>query len=195
MKTRRNRSIIALCGVMLLVAGAGQCAALAADSQPAAPRRFTATAEVSSPGSGTRTIQVDIVVDHVISQQEAKGLTEFLDVGGQRALQSAIQNRVSGRLTLGIVKYPLNIITAAPSGDGFRYAVVTVRSIKIHERDTGQPSLDYPFSVLVFEVDESGRGEGELYRTAALRVDASGQVEVEDFNGEAGRLTDIEPQR
>ena len=60
---------------------------------------------------------------------------------------------------------------------------------------TPQPSLEYPFAVLVFEVDESGRGEGELYRTADLQVDGSGQVPVEDFNGEPGRLLDIEPQR
>ncbi len=151
-------------------------------------------AEFSEPGAGTREIQVGIVIDRVIPQAEAEKLKGMLAQGGQGALQSAIRNRVSGRLTLGIVNYPLNVITATPVGDGYRYAVVTVRPIKIHERDTGQPSLEYPFAVLVFEVDEDGRGEGELYKTAALRVDAGGQVEVEDFNGGSGRLRDIEPQ-
>ncbi len=152
-------------------------------------------AEFSEPGAGTREIQVGIVIDRVIPQSEAEKLKEMLAQGGQGALQSAIRNRVSGRLTLGIVNYPLNVITATPLGDGYRYAVVTVRPIKIHERDTGQASVEYPFAVLVFEVDRSGRGDGTLYRTAALHVDGSGQVDVEEFHGGSGRLTDIEPQR
>ncbi len=195
MKTRRKRSMTAMCGVLLCVASTTGSAAYGADSEPVAPRRFTATAEFSEPGSGTRTIQVGIVVDRVISEREAKGLIETLKVGGQGALRSAILNRASGRLTLGVVQYPLNIITAKPTANGIRYAIVTVRRIKIHERDTGQPSLEYPFAVAVFEVDKDGRGEGDLYRTAALRVDGSGQVEVEDFHGAPGRLRRIEPQR
>ena len=192
--TRSIRGLI-VPGLLLLVAGAVPRAAIAAEDPPAAPQSFTAMAEFSDPGAGTREIQVGIVIDRVIPQTEAEKLKGVLAQGGQGALQSAIQNRVSGRLILGVVKYPLNVITTTPSGDGYRYAVVTVRPIKIYERDTNQASVEYPFAVLVFEVDRSGRGDGTLYRTAALHVDASGQVEVEEFHGGSGRLTDIEPQR
>jgi hypothetical protein len=58
-----------------------------------------------------------------------------------------------------------------------------------------QESLEYPFAVLVFDVDGDGRGEGEHYQTAALSVDGSGYVEVKNYGGRAGRLTDIEPPR
>ena len=194
MHTRRTHYTTCLCIILFVLAGGARCTAFGEDFPPAAPRRFTATAEYSTPGAGTRTIQIGIIIDHVIRPQEAEGFKKSLTQGGQRALKSAIRNRSDGRLIVGAVEYPLNIIAANPSGGGFRYAVVTVRPIKIHERDTGQPSLEYPFAVLVFEVDEDGRGEGELYKTAALRVDAGGQVEVEDFNGGSGRLRDIEPQ-
>ena len=194
METRRKRFMVFLCGLLLLLAGSIQSTALGADPQPAAPRKFTARAEFSSPGSGTRTIQVGIVVDHVIHQEEVRDYAASLEQGGQRALLAAMRNRASGRLMLGVVPYTLNLITAKPSGDGFRYVVVTGRPIKIHERDTGQPSLEYPFAVLVFDVDESGRGEGELYQTAALRIDDYGKLEVENFHGKPGRLIDIRTQ-
>jgi hypothetical protein len=181
--------------MLLLVSGAAARSATAGEAPSPSPRKFTAQAEFSEPGAGTRTIQVGIIINHLIHQQEAEDFKKTLEQGGQRALQSMIRSRAGGRLTLGAVDYPLNIIVAKPSGDGYRYVVVTVRPIRIHERDTGQESLEYPFAVLVFEVDEDGRGEGELYQTAALRVDGSGYVEVENYDGRAGRLTGIEPQR
>ncbi len=197
MTTEKNPNLVTsvVCGMLLLVSGAASRSATAAEAPPPSPRKFTAQAEFSEPGAGTRTIQVGIIINHLIHQQEAEDFKKTLEQGGQRALQSMIRSRAGGRLTLGAVDYPLNIVAAKPSGDGYRYVVVTVRPIRIHERDTGQESLEYPFAVLVFEVDEDGRGEGELYQTAALRVDRSGYVEVENYDGRAGRLTGIEPQR
>jgi hypothetical protein len=179
---------------ILLVFGA-VVRSVPADETPPAPRKFTAMAEFSEPGAGTRTIQVGIVINNLTHEQEIDNLKKTLEQGGQPALQSMIRNRAGGLLTLGAVKYRLNLVSAKPSGDGYRYIVVTVRPIKIHERDTEQESLDYPFAVLVFDVDEDGRGEGELYQTAALWVDGSGYVDVENYDGRTGRLTDIEPQR
>ncbi len=197
MRTEKSPNLVTslLCGMLLIVCGAASRSAPAAEPPPPSPRKFTAQAEFSEPGAGTRTIQVGIIINHLTHQQEAENLKKALEQGGQRALQSMIRGRTGGRLTLGAVDYPLNIITAKPSGDGYRYAVVTVRPIRIHERDTEQESLEYPFAVLVFEVDGDGRGAGELYQTAALRVDGSGYVEVENYGGRAGRLTRNEPPR
>ena len=47
----------------------------------------------------------------------------------------------------------------------------------------------------VFEVDGFSHGEGRLYRRAALQVDGGGQIVVESYDGEPGRLLNIEPQR
>ncbi len=123
MRTQKSPNLVTsvACGMLLIVSAAAVRSELAAEAPPPSPRKFTATAEFSEPGAGTRTIQVGIVINHLIHQQEADNLKKTLE----------------------------------------------------------QESLEYPFAVLVFDVDGDG----------------SGYVEVENYGGRAGRLTGIEPPR
>lgn len=159
--------------------------------QDASTRTFNATAEMTT-SQGTRTMPMTIIVARPLTVEEAQPLRKALAEGGQQALLSAIRGGNRGRLNLGNLEYPLELVVTEPlSGGGTRYVVVTTRSLKIEEVNDSAASLDYPFAVAVFEVPDFGSGEGKLYPRVALSINESGAVHVEHYDEQPGRLKDI----
>ncbi|HTO75458.1 MAG TPA: hypothetical protein VMQ61_05225 [Thermoanaerobaculia bacterium] len=154
-------------------------------------KAFTATAEMTT-SQGTRTMPMTIIVARPLTVEEAQPLRKTLAEGGQQALLSAIRGGNRGRLNLGNLEYPLELVVTEPlSGGGTRYLVVTTRSLRVEEVNDSAPSLDYPFAVAVFEVPDFGSGEGKLYPRVALSINEDGAVHVEHYDETPGRLKDI----
>jgi len=159
-------------------------------AQEPVSKQFSATAEMTT-SQGTRSMPVTLIIARPISAEEALPLRKALESGGQQALLAAIQGGNRGRLSLGSLEYPLDLVVAEPISGGLRYAVVTTRSLRVEEVNESRPSLDYPFAVAVFEVPEFGSGKGELYPRAALSIDADGRVRIERYDERPGLLKDI----
>lgn len=179
------RTALARCLAILLVSVAGA----------AAEERYTATAEFEPlRGGGTGRMTVEIVIRREADHAAALALKRVLADGGQAALLGAIRTRSDGMLRLGPLEQPLNLIVASAADDGRRIAVATARRLQVEEINEGRDSLDYPFGVAVFEVDESGRGEGTLYPAAALRLDEDGRLQIDGYQSRPGRLLDVRRQ-
>jgi len=157
-------------------------------------REFTATAVVEG-SQGTRRMLVTLVATRFTSVEQAQHLAEVLQQGGQGALLSALTGRTDGQLWLGALQMPVVLVVAEPMRKGYRYLFLTPRRIRVEETTFGEDSLDYPFGIAVFEVDGFGRGEGRLHVAAALRIDADGHIEVEDYDGADGRFEDLKQVR
>jgi len=155
-----------------------------------APAQVTATAEVTT-SQGTRSMPITLILARPISREAAQPLKKILETGGQQALMTAIQGTNRGRLNLGGLEYPIDLVIAEPYADGIRYIVVTTRAMQIEEVNESRSSLDYPFSVAVFEVPDFGSGQGDLYRRAALSIDADGRARIDSYDEEPGELKDI----
>jgi len=171
------------------------CAAIAAAvpgpvSADEPGRQFTATAVVTN-SMGTRSMPMTLVANRFTSVEQAKHLAEVLEQGGQGALQAAITGRSDGQLVLGALQMPVALVVVEERDRGYRYLFLTPRAIKVEETTLGEASLDYPFGVAVFEVDDFGDGDGRLHVEAALSIDADGHIEVDDYDGEDGRLEDV----
>jgi len=151
---------------------------------------FDAVAEVTGP-QGTRSMPVTIEVRNPMSFEQAQGLREILATGGQQALANAIRGANRGSLMLGAVSYPLDIVVAEPADDGWKYAIVTVRNFHWNEEALGEESLEFPFTVVTFEVPEMGRGEGKVMPRAALSIGEDGRLAVEKYEGTDGRMKDV----
>jgi hypothetical protein len=151
---------------------------------------FTATARVET-RSGTRSTACTIIVNRPIPYEEAAPLRKLLEEGGQQAVRTAILGGSRGQLSLGGITYPLDLVIFEPKGRGFRYVVVTSRPIRWEESELGEPSLDYPFTVLVFEEPQVGLGEGQICPRAALEIDEDGHVRAVAHEGRMGVLKEI----
>lgn len=153
-------------------------------------RRFTATAVVTD-NMGTSSMPMTLVANRFTSVEQAQHLAGLLDQGGQEALVSALNGRSDGQLMLGALQMPVALVVVEEQGRGYRYLFLTPRRIQVAEETFGEDSLNYPFGIAVFEVNDFGDGEGKLHVAAALSIDAEGHIEVDDYDGEDGRLENV----
>jgi hypothetical protein len=151
---------------------------------------FTATAEIET-GSGTRSLEMKIVVSSLMTREEAKPFKRLLKDRGQWGLATAIRGGSRGTFRLGALDYPIDLVVAEKILDGYRYFVVTTRPLEFEEVRQGKGSLDNPFTVAVFDVPGSGSGQGQLFTRAALSIDADGHVRAEQYKKRTGTLKDV----
>jgi hypothetical protein len=144
---------------------------------------------------GTSSMSVTLVANRFTTVEQARHLACTLEQGGQGALLAALSGHSDGRLMLGALEMPVALVVAEKTGRGYRYLFLTARRIQVEEATFGEESLDYPFGIAVFEVDDFGDGEGKLHVAAALSIDADGHVDVDDYDGEDGRLENVSQQR
>jgi hypothetical protein len=178
-----------VCAVVLVVPVFGDVAFAA---EPG--REFSAEAVVNS-REGRNRMLVTFVVQRFTSVEELQNLAGVLENGGQFALLSVLEGRRDGQLRLGATNMPIALVVAEPQGRGFRYLFLTPRRIQVNEEMLGEESLNYPFGIAAFEVDRFGRGEGRIHVAAALSIDATGYVEIEDYDGVDGRVERIKQVR
>ena len=162
--------------------------AMAADPKPEG--EFTATAQAETP-SGSRTMGLTVIVQRPMTVEEAQPLKKVLAEGGQQALFNSIRGSNRGTFRLGAMDYPIDLVVARQTRDGFKYVVVTARPLRYEEVQEGRDSLDHPFTVAIFEVPGFGSGQGELYTRAALVVEEDGWVQVNQYGGKPGTLKDV----
>ena len=72
---------------------------------------------------------------------------------------------------------------------------ITNRPIRYEENEQGASSLDYPFAVILLEIDGFGRGEGRFFPSSALRVQPDGALDVYQYAEGEGRVTDVKKVR
>ncbi len=165
-------------------------APLAAAEPPPKGGEFGATATVNTK-QGTRSMSFDVVVTSPMSVEQARPLKRVLGEGGQQALLNSIRGAGRGRIRLGGFEYPIDLVVAEKVKDSDRYVVVTARALKYEEVNEGRGSLEHPFTVIVFDVPDIGKGEGFIYTQAALSVDVEGHVQADQYEGQPGTLKDV----
>jgi hypothetical protein len=168
--------------------------AVAAVGGGAGPARvtgeFSATASIDTK-QGTRSMGFDLVVTNPITMEQAEPLKDVLAHGGQQALLTSIRGGGRGRIRLGGLEYPVDLVVVEPAGDTTRFYVVTARPLKYEEVNEGRPSLDHPFTVFVVNVPGMGTGDGRIYTHAALSIDEEGHVRADQYDGRPGTLRDV----
>jgi len=158
------------------------------------PEDFKAT--VQTEGSripGTHQIQVTIHLETTTPLEVAKQLAALASSGGQPVLQAALDPYSNGVVGFGALQYPLNVVVKKPSDRGQRYVIVANRPFGAYEVNTDQDSVNYPFGVVVFDVDDRGRGEGKVFQRAQITVNDDGTVDVNGY-GQPARLLNVSHQ-
>ncbi len=152
------------------------------------------TAEFASPRTlGDTRMAATLVIDSETPLEEVRQLRSLLTERGGRALEAALAYRSDGRLRFGAMEYPLNLVVSVPIEGGRHYVVITRRPLGVSPEGS-EFDQRFPFGVAIFQVDTMGNGEGKIYPAAAIGVDEQGEPTLEAWNGEPGRLIDIDLQ-
>ncbi len=77
-------------------------------------------------------------------------------------------------------------------GGGFQVIAATDRPIEFAESWRSSRTLDYNVSLIILEIGENGRGEGQLMLGAEFRWnEETSTVEITNFASEPIRLTNV----
>jgi hypothetical protein len=160
----------------------------------AGPENFKATAEAEGGRvPGTHRIEVTIHIQTTTPLEVGKQLAALVSSGGQPALLAALDRYANGSLGFGVLQYTLNLVVKRPTDRGQQYVIVTNRPFGAYEVNMGQDSVDYPFGVVVFDVDDFGNGEGKFFQRAQITINDDGTVGVNGY-GQPGRLLNVSRQ-
>ncbi|MFP5289026.1 MAG: hypothetical protein ACLGI9_25030 [Thermoanaerobaculia bacterium] len=181
MNGRIKTSLIAA----MLVLGLSQ-AAFAAE-------RITGT--VVDPGavSGrSSTVPFSIYIYDYSTDQEVERLAGVLAQKGSEALRQELWDLERGWIRIGnSLGYPVAVARSQPTEDGGRRVVLFAdRPIQFFEVWNNLRSQDYPFSYFEIKLGKDGKGEGQMYGAAKVRM-AAGLVSVESFGSTPARLLGV----
>ena len=188
-------STISSLGLGLIVAVTGL--AVPAASQEL-PMQFNAVA-LNMSNVGPRTQQrLDIRIERLSTDEERAKLMEALAAQTRRG-DRELADTLFGKETVGTIRevqsvsYDLRYARVNPmEGGGFQVIAATDRPIQFAENWRSSRTLDYNVSLLVLEIGENGRGEGQLMLGAEFRWDESNnQVVITNFASEPIRLTNV----
>ena len=80
---------------------------------------------------------------------------------------------------------------ALPDG-GRRITLITDRYIGFQEARSGSRTMDYPFTLVQFQVDKDGEGQGKFAVATKISFDkAAKQIELENWGSEPVRLNNV----
>ena len=186
--------LAALAAGVLLVGGSAtaQFANESGQALSGGPEDITASVIASNEiASGVGTLQIRI--NHWSTDEDRTRLLTSLRESGPEALLKALQKMPSvGTIrTPSSVGYDLRYARQTKVGDGRRIVIATDRPMDYWEASNQPRSLQYPFTVLQMQVDQSGKGTGTM--SLAMKITANDDLVIlEDIASAPFRLTNVQ---
>ena len=185
--------------------GSRACAGLAAFVVAGAPAAwaqgktevYNATAAMKTAGGASVTAPVVVTINRWTTDAERDKAVASLKSGGTAAVQKHLAAATDvGTLQVGQVKTPIRLARALTVAGGKVVTLVTAQPV--FYVGAGLPAskptdkAGYDVAVVIFEVNEAGKGDaGDLAPAAKIKLDERGAFVIEDYGAEAVRLTGI----
>ena len=190
------RTHLALFRTVLLTLALALVASAASFAQPQGDRGEQFTANLVDPAGhfGRRsgnTAPVVIHIDHYSSDAEVQTLTGILSQKGPEALRDALWNQEVGYIRVGgSLGYPIAAARMRDTPEGRVLRIMIDRPISQREVINNTRTVDYPFSYIEVKFDQSGKGEGQFFQAAKVRM-LNGTLDVESYSPQPLRLLGV----
>jgi hypothetical protein len=188
----RIRFFLAVTAVPLMLAFA-PVLARGATGTPHDPEQFEGVIANMLEGGTT---QVTVHIDSYSSPEDVRSLATLLEDRGQDAVAAAMfRMKARGWIRIGSsLGYEVPIIRSIPTAKGREIVIVVDRPIQIWEQWRGTRSLQYPFGMIVLNLDESGHGTGKFIAAMRARFDKEGHIELESYGTEPLVIIGVRPE-
>ncbi len=187
-----KRSLLAV-GAALLALAARPSAAVEAAAEPHGPEQFAGVLANTANGG---TIPIVVHIDSYSPVGDVRTLALLLKDKGQDAVDAALF-RMKGRGWIRIgssLGYEVPLIRSLPTPTGRRIVAIADRPIQFWEQWRGTRSLQYPFGMVVLDINHSGHGEGRVIAAMRAKFDSEGKAELESFGTEPFRIIGLSQQ-
>jgi len=188
--------------VLLVLLGTAISGSIAqnGDTKPlnALPKQFAATAIGQAGSLAGKTFGLTIYIDGWTTNEQLNDDLTTLKAKGPDALVSAMEKREDvGRISpVGYVGSGFRFAQYKPTPNGGLHVVMaTNRPITFGETFNMSRTTDYPFSIMVFDVDKDGKGSGQLAPLCKVRFNKKNQLEIENYGIKPFRLTNVYLQK
>jgi len=162
------------------------------------PLNFDAVAVNMSNVGPRGQIRLQIRVDRWSTDEERTKLMEALKAQTGRARDRTLADTLFDKESVGTIResrtlaYDFRYSREIPSDAGRMIVLATDRRIGFAETWRSTRTLDYNVSLVVLNLDEEGRGDGQLMLGATLEWDEThNQITITNFASEPIRLTRV----
>ena len=142
-----------------------------------------------------RTFNMTILIQSYSTPQDQKTLIDAFNQGGHDALVRALNKMPSkGRISMtGTLGTDIAYVRSFPTETGRKIRVVTDRPIQFREAYQAGRSTQYDVTVVELNIDSTNakKSTGGLIVGARIKLNKSGQVEVESYGSGPWRLNNI----
>jgi hypothetical protein len=197
MLTRRFWAPVGLL-VCLVVSNVAAQDANQTAAQPRVPAQYAATAMGQAGSAAGKTFGLTVSVDGITGDSQIQELLGTLKHKGPSGLVSAMDNmkdvgRVAPNSSVGTGVRVVQIRSAKDGGE--HIVLVTNRPITFAELYQGTRSRDYPFGVVVLDVDKDGKGTGLFAPLCKIKFNKKNELEVEHYGQKPFRLANVYLQK
>ncbi len=136
------------------------------------PEQYSAVWMVTGGARGGSSVTIDIRINRYDTDDDIKKFADILVEGGPDNLRRALEKEDVGQLSpTGRVGTPIAVARKRVEGNKTIIRVVTARNLSFIELRYSGRSVDYPFTILQLELDQSGKGTGTAIAAAKIRFD------------------------
>lgn len=169
-----------------------------AQQQPRVPAQYATTAMGQAGSAAGKTFGLKVSVEGITSDAQIQELLGTLKHKGPSGLVSAMDNmkdvgRVAPDTSVGTGVRVVQIRAAENGGE--HIVLVTNRPISFAELYQGTRSRDYPFGIVVLDVDKDGKGSGLFAPLCKIKFNKKSELEVEHYGQKPFRLTNVYLQK
>jgi hypothetical protein len=144
--------------------------------------------------AGNATGLVQIQITRWSTDAERDKLTAALFEQGGKTLLDLVSNLPSaGSLrTPDSVGYPLRYARRTASANGENVVIITDRALSFYELRNAPRSRDYPFTVIRFQLNSEGRGQGDILLATRISGDkATKDIAFENYGATPLKLQNV----
>ncbi len=165
---------------------------------PSVPAQYSATAFGQSGGAAGKSFGMNVYIEQLSTDGEIDELLGTLKTKGQDGLVSAMEDlKDKGRVApTGSVGTGMRVIRIRPGkAGGLHIVLVTNRPISFGELYNGTRSRDYPFGIVVLDVDKDGKGTGTFAPLCKIKFNKKKELEVEHYGQKPFRLVNVKREK
>jgi hypothetical protein len=158
------------------------------------PLQFSGTAFGQAGAAAGKSFSFTVFITDWTTDQQVKDFLDTLRENGPDALVKAFdKTKDVGRVSpTGFVGNSFRFARATPTqGGGTHIVMVTDRPMTFWERYNNVRSTQYPFGIIVLDVDSTGKGTGTLAPICKIKFNKKNELEVEHYGQKPLRLANV----
>jgi hypothetical protein len=194
MRMKMLRRLLMLAVIPLCAAASLMAQDADTNDRFALPLQFAGTAFGQAGAAAGKSFGFTVYITDWTTDQQVTDFINTLKENGSNGLVKAFEKTKDvGRVSpTGFVGNSFRFARATPTqGGGMHIVMVTDRPMRFWEVYNNGRSTQYPFGIIVLNVDSTGKGTGTLAPICKIKFNKKNELEIENYGQKPLRLANV----